>query len=204
MRKKKLILPILLLIVAVMGGCVEEETANDVEALPIEGASTSSEDNMEDESVEDQAEIKTEDVIVTEEPQPTTVEVTESAEVAEEAVAEPTEEPVYETESVVEESTVPEEQTVQNTTTLLGTYKVTWYTPSATYGNIGAMGVALTDGYSVAMPDYTLLGRTVLVEGYGYFRVEDISPSGIVDIFVNYESEIPSYGVDTANVYLVE
>lgn len=88
--------------------------------------------------------------------------------------------------------------------TPLGVYTVTWYSAEACGNSLGALGVGLTAGYSCALPEYCMLGHTVLIEGYGIYRCEDISPDGIADIFVWNNADIPSYGMDSANVYLLD
>lgn len=117
-------------------------------------------------------------------------------ETVEEPITEAYEEPVY----AVEETTAEVESLV-----LFGTYTVTFYCPCSECcnGNIGALGVELTPWYSIALPDYSYLGRTFYVDGFGYFRCEDVSPAGICDIFVSHHSEIPSYGMTTAYLWEV-
>lgn len=88
--------------------------------------------------------------------------------------------------------------------TPLGVYTVTWYSAEACGNSLGALGVGLTAGYSCALPEHWMLGHTVLIEGYGIYRCEDISPDGIADIFVWSNADIPSYGMDSANVYLLD
>lgn len=85
----------------------------------------------------------------------------------------------------------------------IGTYTVAWYSAEETGNSIGAAENGLIAGYSCAMPDYSLLNCTILIEGYGYYHVDDISPDGVADIFVNSNADIPSYGMDLANVYIV-
>ncbi len=87
----------------------------------------------------------------------------------------------------------------------LGAYTITWYAREEFgYDAPGASGLGCTPGYTCAVPEYWMLGHTVLIEGYGYRLATDISPDGIVDIYVASLSEIPSYGMDYANVYLVD
>lgn len=104
---------------------------------------------------------------------------------------------------VVEEMPTPADEFAYYDQTYLGTYTITWYSREAVgYDAEGASGNGLVPYYSCAMPDYGLLNCTVLVEGYGYFHVDDVS-DGPCDLYVMYNSEIPSYGMDTANVYVV-
>lgn len=87
----------------------------------------------------------------------------------------------------------------------LGLYDVTWYSYEKCGNNIGAAGVegGLVEGVSIAMPEPWLLGHWIYVEGYGTFRVDDIS-DGYADIWVIYNSEIPGYGIDPGvPVYLL-
>lgn len=87
---------------------------------------------------------------------------------------------------------------------LYGYMTITWYSRDEVgYDAPGASGLGCIPGYTCAMPDYSLLGSYVYIEGYGTFLVSDISPSGIADIYVSSSSEIPSYGMDYQPVYLV-
>lgn len=109
-------------------------------------------------------------------------------------------EPDYE-----EEMPTPADEFEYYDQTFIGTYAVTWYTREAVgYDAPGASGNGLQPYYSCAMPDYNLMNCTVLVEGYGIYHVDDVSPAGIVDLYVMYNSEIPSYGMGSANVYVIE
>ena len=111
-------------------------------------------------------------------------------------------EPVY--EEPAEEMPTPADEFAFQGQTYIGTYTVTWYTREAVgYDAPGASGNGLVPYYSCAMPDYSLLNCTVLVEGYGYFHVDDISPAGIVDLYVASNADIPGYGMGAADVYIV-
>jgi len=115
---------------------------------------------------------------------------------------EPDPDPV-EVVEVVEEMPTPADEFAYVDHSFLGTYTVTWYSREAVgYDAPGASGNGLVPYYSCAMPDYGLLNCTVLVKGYGYFHVDDVS-DGPCDLYVMYDSEIPSYGMDIANVYIV-
>lgn len=205
MKKIKLILPMTLFAAALAGGCESQESSS-VDASKSDASSVSEEAELEvtKEPVKDVVKTTKEESVVDEPKSEVVEEVVETVEPEAEVAVEQVEETVYVDVETAEEMPTPADELAQNTSTLLGTYTVTWYVPTEYGGNIGAMGVPLTDGYSVAMPDYALLGHTILIEGYGYYCVQDVSPSGIVDIFVNDLSEIPSYGMDTANVYLID
>lgn len=103
-----------------------------------------------------------------------------------------------------EELPTPADEFAYYDQSFLGTYTVTWYSREAVgYDAEGASGNGLVPYYSCAMPDYSLLNCTVLVEGYGFFHVDDISPAGIVDLYVASNADIPGYGQGAANVYIV-
>lgn len=81
---------------------------------------------------------------------------------------------------------------------------VTFYTrESVGYDAPGASGLGCVPGVTCAMPDMSLMGRTVYIEGFGTYLVTDRSPGGIIDIYLASNAEIPSYGTTVANVYLV-
>lgn len=109
------------------------------------------------------------------------------------------------TEEVVEVVEVQTNSSSSGTLADIGAFTVTFYCPCAEHcnGSVGALGVELTPWYSIALPDYSYLGRTFYVDGFGYFRCEDVSPAGICDIFVSHHSEIPSYGMTTAYLWEV-
>lgn len=146
----------------------------------------------------------------TPEPTPTPDPTPEPEEVTEEiievvVVEEPIyEEPVYEEPYVEEELPTPADEYAYVDQTFLGAYTITWYSREAVgYDAPGASENGLIPYYSCAMPDYSLLDHTILVEGYGIFHVDDVS-DGVCDLYVMYDSEIPSYGMDYANVYLLD
>ena len=87
---------------------------------------------------------------------------------------------------------------------LLGTYHITHYSLEECGNCIGAAEVpgGMVEGLSCAMPEKWMLGHTVLIEGYGFFRVDDISPDGIADIF-HYDAA-SAVDEDWQNVYLVD
>ena len=84
----------------------------------------------------------------------------------------------------------------------MGVYHVTHYSAEACGNAIGAgrPDGGLVEGTSIAMPDPALLGCWVYVEGYGTYRVDDISPAE-ADIFHWYESD--AVGEDWRQVYLI-
>ena len=86
----------------------------------------------------------------------------------------------------------------------MGVYYITHYSAEECGNNIGALGVegGLTEGWSIAMPEPWMLGHTFLIENYGIFRCEDLSPDGIADIF--HYSEADAVGADYQMVWLVE
>lgn len=153
--------------------------------------------------------------VIAEEPQTEDVPVAEDAVlvIAEEPVVE---EPVYDSdfeepvetgnyyEDIPDETSLVYQQEESSGMQPLGGYTITWYSGDKVgYDAPGASGNGLTPHYSCAMPDYGLLNCTIYVENYGFFHVDDISPDGICDLFVNSVSEIPSYGQDYQMVYLV-
>lgn len=114
-------------------------------------------------------------------------------------------------ETSTENSEIVEETVVETTEAnleLWGTYNVTFYCPCPQHCNswIGARGNRLTEYYSVAMPNLPM-GTVIEIRGSlgydGRYVVEDISPRGICDIFVNDHSQIPSFGTCRAEIYIV-
>ena len=85
----------------------------------------------------------------------------------------------------------------------IGNFKITWYAWELVGNNNGARGVegGMIPGYSCAVPEQWMLGKYIYVDGYGFFRADDISPKGIIDLFVTSVSDIPSYGQDFKDVY---
>lgn len=111
---------------------------------------------------------------------------------------------VYQEEATAEELPPPADSFEDVPQNYIGTYTVTWYSREAVgYDAPGASGNGLTPGYSCAMPSYDLLNCTILVEGYGIYHVDDVSPAGICDLYVSTNAEIPGYGMDTANIYII-
>ena len=86
----------------------------------------------------------------------------------------------------------------------IGFFTVTWYSRDMVgYDAPGASGLGCIPYQTCALPDYSYLGRTVYVEGYGTYLCTDISPGGICDLYVLSVNDIPSYGVGSANVYII-
>lgn len=112
-----------------------------------------------------------------------------------------TEEPV----SVAEETYVEEE-----TLTYLGAYTISFYCNCEqccgqfAWMNMTASGREPLPWYTVASGSDLPFGTRLYVSGFGYFEVMDRGvPSGWLDVYVNDHSEIPSYGITTADVYIV-
>lgn len=116
-------------------------------------------------------------------------------------------EPETETAGVVEEI-ITEAENVETEAKMefIGNYNLTFYCPCSIHcnGDVGYSGKHLTPYRSVAMPNVAM-GTTVYVEGSpgydGFYVVEDKSPGGIIDIFVNHHSEIPGWGTARVKVY---
>jgi len=94
--------------------------------------------------------------------------------------------------------------------TYLGSYKITGYTPScehcceATEG-IGASGVQMICGYSVAAPYNLPFGTTIYIEGYGFYVVEDRGYLGDSTIDIACPTHNDCYAItgNNINVYIV-
>ena len=87
----------------------------------------------------------------------------------------------------------------------IGAYTITWYAREEFgYDAPGASGLGCIPGYTCAVPESWMLGHTVLIEGYGYRLATDLSPDGVVDIYVASLSETPAYGVDFRDCYIVD
>jgi 3D (Asp-Asp-Asp) domain-containing protein len=122
----------------------------------------------------------------------------------------PTEETYFEETDwgmVSEEVAEAEGVVEQQLETYLGIYTVTFYCPCPEHCNswVGARGTQLTPWVSCATSDSLPFGTVINVTGFGEVVVEDRGVGdGCIDIFVSDHSEIPSYGMTTAEVYLVE
>ncbi len=108
----------------------------------------------------------------------------------------------------VEEEFVEEPQEVL---TYVGDWTVTFYDdcPECVGQYAGMMQTASgnvpTAGWTVAAGPSYPFGTILYIEGFGYYEVQDRGVSdGWVDIYVNDHSEIPSYGMTSAAVYIVE
>lgn len=94
--------------------------------------------------------------------------------------------------------------------TYLGDYKITGYTPGCTHccGNnkgIGASGVKMINGYSVATHKDIPFGTTLYIEGYGYYVVEDRGVGrGVIDISAPTHDQCYDLTKSNVGVYIVE
>ncbi|SCW56522.1 SH3 domain-containing protein [Ruminococcaceae bacterium YRB3002] len=102
----------------------------------------------------------------------------------------------------------PTPKPVSGNKTLVGTFSVTFYIP--VNGNRTASGTTATMGRTVAANKNDFpFGTVIYVEndplgGDGYYTIEDRGVgAGVIDIFVDERSDIPSYGVTTRKVYIV-
>lgn len=93
---------------------------------------------------------------------------------------------------------------------LLGSYKITGYTPGCAHccggstAGIGASGVKIIPGYSVAMKGINF-GTTIYIEGYGYYVVEDRGVgAGVVDIACPNHDACGPVTARGINVYIVK
>ena len=93
---------------------------------------------------------------------------------------------------------------------LLGSYKITGYTPGCAHccggstAGIGASGVKIIPGYSVAMKGIDF-GTTIYIEGYGYYVVEDRGVgAGVVDIACPDHDACGPVTARGINVYIVK
>lgn len=93
----------------------------------------------------------------------------------------------------------------------LGKYSTTGYTPGCVHccGNnkgIGASGVPVICGYSVAAPKHIPMGTTLYIEGYGFYVVEDRGNFGDSNIDIACPSHDACAFVtseENVNVYIV-
>lgn len=110
------------------------------------------------------------------------------------------EEPYYAEETYVEEEYL----------TYLGDYTISFYDTcveccgSWSAYNTTASGREPIPWYTVASGSSLPFGTRLYIEGFGEFEVMDRGVSdGWIDILVNNHSEIPSYGITTASVYII-
>lgn len=128
---------------------------------------------------------------------------------ASEPLPEANPEPAYEPEQeFVEDSGTTE--AYEPDLTYLGEFRITFYDlcPECTgpwYGmNTTASGRDPVAWYTVAAGPSLPFGTLIYIEGFGTFEVMDRGVAdGQLDILVNNHSEIPSYGMTTASVYLI-
>lgn len=131
-------------------------------------------------------------------------------EIIPEIVPEPTEEVIE--EPVIEEIEPEpvEDYTYEESLTYVGDWTITFYCDCAEcvgqYAGLmqTASGNTPSAWYTVAAGYSYPFGTELYIEGLGYFVVQDRGvPDGWADIYVNDHSEIPSYGMTTASVYIV-
>ena len=91
----------------------------------------------------------------------------------------------------------------QNTSTYYGEFTLTAYTWT---GNTCADGIYPCAGVTVASNDPNLWYKTVSIEGYGVFFVHDTGgmSSNVIDIYVDTYDEALQFGVQSADVYIIE
>lgn len=94
--------------------------------------------------------------------------------------------------------------------TYVGDWTVTFYCDCAQcVGQYAGMMMTASGNtpipwYSVATGSSYPFGTRLYIEGFGEFIVHDRGvPDGWVDIFVSSHSEIPSYGMTMASVYIM-
>ena len=97
----------------------------------------------------------------------------------------------------------------QSTLTFLGTYTITFYCQCEeccgkwAWSNSTASGAVPQAGWTVAAGEGLPFGSRIWIDGFGEYEVQDRGvPDGWLDIYVNDHSEIPSFGMTTASVYL--
>ena len=100
-------------------------------------------------------------------------------------------------------------ETYEPALTYAGEFRITFYDlcPECTgpwYGmNTTASGRDPVPWYTVAAGPSLPFGTVIYIEGFGTFEVMDRGVAdGCIDILVNNHSEIPSFGMTTASVYL--
>ena len=117
-----------------------------------------------------------------------------------------------ETEYLSEESVPVAEETYveEEVLTYAGTWTITFYCDCAQcvgqYAgmNMTASGREPIPWYTVASGSSYPFGTVLYIDGFGYFEVMDRGVGdGWADIFVSNHGEIPSYGITTADVYIV-
>ena len=104
-----------------------------------------------------------------------------------------------------------EETAPTETLTYAGAWTITFYCDCeqcvGQYAgmNMTASGLEPIPWYTVATGSSYPFGTVLYIDGFGYFEVMDRGVGdGWADIFVSHHGEIPSYGMTTADVYIVE
>jgi 3D (Asp-Asp-Asp) domain-containing protein len=111
--------------------------------------------------------------------------------------------------TITVEKPVEAEVAKVETKEFIGNYKLTWYNGDAKgIGTHGASGEKLIPGVSVAVnPKVIPYGTRIYIEGYGEFIAHDtgIAPAKgqVIDIFVAKFKDVPTYGIDYADVYII-
>lgn len=92
----------------------------------------------------------------------------------------------------------------------LGAYAVTFYCKCEQCCGVWsqypgcASGVIPTPWYTCACGPSIPFGTTLYIDGLGYFVCEDRGvPDGMIDIFVNNHGEMPAWGLDYFDIYIV-
>lgn len=139
------------------------------------------------------------------------IETSESEQIIEEIIQEQVEEYI-EPEPIIEQEPVEyiEELAPATNMTYAGDWTITFYCDCAEcvgqYAgmNMTASGNAPIPWYSVAAGSSYPFGTRLYIEGFGEFVVYDRGvPDGWADIYVSSHAEIPSYGMTTAAVYIL-
>lgn len=135
-------------------------------------------------------------------PEPTPEVVVEEVIIVEEVIVE---EPVYEAPTEAEQVS-DDNASSSGGMSYIGTYTCTFYCPceECCNGSLTASGEYAIPWGSVACEDLPF-GTTVYIEDFGTFVVLDRGCGpGLMDIFVNHHSEIPSYGMIDKAVYICQ
>lgn len=132
-------------------------------------------------------------------------------------VVEPIPEGTYQPDEAVEQEPTGDNLLVEDdqqdselcTLIYLGDYTITFYCQCEqccgrwAWSNSTASGAVPYAGWTVAAGESLSFGTMIYIEGFGEYCVEDRGvPDGWIDIYVNDHSEIPSYGMTSASVYL--
>lgn len=227
MRRRKKILATLLAALMIVGAAVPFVALSNKEVKEVEAATTSTSVNLLDELDKKVKEDSVEPVVAEAEVvEPTSTPTPEpTATPTPEPTAEPTPEPTP--EAVIEEVVIVEEVIVEEPVydepveaepasnddtsssgdmSYIGTYTCTFYCPCEEHcnGSLTASGEYAIPWGSVACEGLPF-GTTIYIEDFGTFVVLDRGcGSGVIDIFVNHHSEIPSYGMIDKAVYICQ